>query len=911
MKTPLLVALALSVASSAEAGEWVVDLAGRGDVLSIQAAVDLAVDGDVIVVRPGTYTEDVTVQGKGVWIVAQQGGGLVGVEGGVELIGIPAGTQVVLRELTVEPALPDALPLRVVACEATVTLVGCTFRASDGPAFGFPLRSALQLDGASRVNSVNCTYVGARAFTAGPVGVVPGGDPGMVLVNSRLALWGGQVVGAEGITATSSGPFVAGSGGVGVLAMGSEVFLSGALVRGGAGGQDDDFIGAGGGAGGAGVEVDAASRILAIETMVAGGPGGVSFAGPTGAAGPERLGAGPLFHLRGAGELHGAGAFALNQSSLDVAFAGTPRRTVDLYLTTDVPPFLLDRGALWTYVRSNAPTASFGPIPASGQLQGTVPIPQLPTSPATITATFIAHVNRGGRGGLLGPPIPVVGVNCQAFGTDCDGSGRSDLCEIVEGSRPDLDGNGQIDGCDADCNGNGVPDGLDVQSGTSADVNGNGVPDECEAGGTAWYVSPTALPGGDGSLGAPYRILFEALDSALDGHEIVLLDGVHQAGGNTNLDLGARSVTIRSQNGAGSCTLDLGPQAVALRSEDGSATGPLTVDGIRFVYGRASGFGAGVIHTRFRDVVVRDCVFESGAADASGGALVIRAGSAVVEGCSFIGPGGGAFDDEAAVILENGPGVHLVDRCRFEGHRSVRGGASLDVRSDHAFVTRCRFLGAESLSYGGAVRSSSGAGRFDQCLFAGNVAGVGGGAMWLISSGSAVSSCTFADNRAPVSGSLQVAALCDVQVSNSVFSGTGPQVEVSSIAVTGSNVGSALSLDHVTLTAPVLVDGTPTVVQSMVDVADPLFALPAGPDGDPATLDDNDYRLGAGSPCIDAGSNGLIAPDVSDADGDLDVAEPMPVDLAGAARRLDDPAVSDTGSGPSPVVDIGCFERQP
>jgi hypothetical protein len=56
-----------------------------------------------------------------------------------------------------------------------------------------------------------------------------------------------------------------------------------------------------------------------------------------------------------------------------------------------------------------------------------------------------------------------------------------------------------------------------------------------------------------------------------------------------------------------------------------------------------------------------------------------------------------------------------------------------------------------------------------------------------------------------------------------------------------------------------------------------------------------DLRLVPGSPCIDAGTNAALPPDVT-------------TDMAGDARRQDDPDVLDTGDGEPPLVDIGAFE---
>jgi hypothetical protein len=49
--------------------------------------------------------------------------------------------------------------------------------------------------------------------------------------------------------------------------------------------------------------------------------------------------------------------------------------------------------------------------------------------------------------------------------------------------------------------------------------------------------------------------------------------------------------------------------------------------------------------------------------------------------------------------------------------------------------------------------------------------------------------------------------------------------------------------------------------------ADPLFVDPDGPDDNPDTYEDNDYRLRADSPCIDAGDNSGLDPDEGDIKG--------------------------------------------
>jgi hypothetical protein len=69
-----------------------------------------------------------------------------------------------------------------------------------------------------------------------------------------------------------------------------------------------------------------------------------------------------------------------------------------------------------------------------------------------------------------------------------------------------------------------------------------------------------------------------------------------------------------------------------------------------------------------------------------------------------------------------------------------------------------------------------------------------------------------------------------------------------------------------------------------------------------------DFRLQANSPCIDAGDNMAVPADGLDIDGDGNVAEPFPTDLAGVLRFADVPAVADTGNGTAPIVDMGAYE---
>lgn len=95
------------------------------------------------------------------------------------------------------------------------------------------------------------------------------------------------------------------------------------------------------------------------------------------------------------------------------------------------------------------------------------------------------------------------------------------------------------------------------------------------------------------------------------------------------------------------------------------------------------------------------------------------------------------------------------------------------------------------------------------------------------------------------------------------------------------------------------------------------IADPTGTDGnisaDPLLAGTDDLHLSPGSPCIDAGSNAAVSADTLDLDGDGNKTEPIPFDLDGHARFMNDPATSDCRWAPgtcglAPIVDMGASE---
>lgn len=282
-----------------------------------------------------------------------------------------------------------------------------------------------------------------------------------------------------------------------------------------------------------------------------------------------------------------------------------------------------------------------------------------------------------------------------------------------------------------------------------------------------------------------------------------------------------------------------------------------------------------------------------------GGAIAAQLGSKDIKRCLFIGNHGrigGAILSQISIVR--------IDRCTFVANDAdTRGGA---VWASSSFsVSNSRFV-ENVAAQGGAVYANQGGvdpedvpvTRFQNCLFHDNLANRGGAAFvgdppGPVAAGKVVwSGCTFARNLAisngaaiATSGAPSQSIVVDIQ--NSVVWGN---------LTRGDDQLSGDPAHYRFVRHSIVENGWPGAGNS---TAIPIFA----------DFGLRDLRLAAGSPGIDAGANDLVLRDTNDIDGDDDYAERMPIDFLGGARRLDDPAVPDTGTGGSPVVDMGAYER--
>lgn len=328
--------------------------------------------------------------------------------------------------------------------------------------------------------------------------------------------------------------------------------------------------------------------------------------------------------------------------------------------------------------------------------------------------------------------------------------------------------------------------------------------------------------------------------------------------------------------------------------------------------GGDGGTGGGGLWANGGSPLVSDCAFRENIASLGAGAYFILESFATVRRCTFVG--NAAF--EAGGLYTLGSDVVVLD-CTFSrntasgGSFSVGGGVS-NYFDDSQFV-RCTFVGNEAELGGGGMYSEGEApGVLDSvfignrafgaqqgwgggimngyfcaptianCVFSRNTASLGGGVFDMVFSHPNLVNCTFAENEAPAGSEIENYIDVTGTISNCVIDGSGAAlidgvpIEVRYCLVRGGFAGAGN------------VDGDPGFVR----LPDP------GLDGIWGTQDDDpgDLRVGAGSPCTDAGDNGMVPAGVE-------------TDLAGSPRFADDPLTPDTGLGSPPYVDLGAYER--
>jgi hypothetical protein len=397
----------LALAGTSSAGVIVVDAAGGGSFTQIQPAIDAAVDGDTILVKPGHYTA-FSIVGKGLTVVGDVG--TITMSGRVEVEDTLASQIVTLANLKSTGAGSEPQGMTATFNAAAVRVVACEWvGANDGPTV--PVIGGGV--GASFASSTNvavsgCTIVGGDGESSDSClsDLVSPGGVGLVTQIASVAMYDTVVRGGHG----GNGGNWTEPGGIGIQTLNGFLFASRSNITGGHGGNSacadacaDD--------GGPGWRVHPIANAWMLDCMVSGGLGGANtgpnpFECPRGQPGANFPMSTPFtFAVPNIGFT--IPHIAREGTFVQVKFIGPPGARVFLNdeLTTTFESVPSWRGVLLSPFpsRGSGPERErrWGIIPASGELNQLYKVPMLPSGEQAQTR-FLQAYRVGANGITLG-----------------------------------------------------------------------------------------------------------------------------------------------------------------------------------------------------------------------------------------------------------------------------------------------------------------------------------------------------------------------------------------------------------------------------------------------------------------------------------------------------------------------------
>jgi len=409
------------------------------------------------------------------------------------------------------------------------------------------------------------------------------------------------------------------------------------------------------------------------------------------------------------------------------------------------------------------------------------------------------------------------------------------------------------------------PNGTTVTLLIEPDLNDVSIPQvkedkEEKSNGRIIYVDSNASGANDGSSWVDaFKHLQDALSEAFPGDQIWVTEGIYRPDQGKNNNKGDRTASFVLKKGVaiyggfpsgGGTWADINPQ-VNTTTLSGDLQGNDATD---IVPAELLG-DATRADNSYRVVSASGTDFNS-VLDG----FTITAGNAKGASHSSYDKGGGIYCKSGSLTLSN---------CVFKTNSAMLGGAVYNLQGNPLLIN-CTFLLNYANDRGGALYSSRGSPVSYNCVFASNCAKEKGGGVYNEYNSPIYVNCTFSQNVAYAGGGVYCNKSKPI-ISNSILwdnSSRYGKLEPSQI------YASEADIDHS------CVQGLTAHLAGKDNIGlDPDFVNAA----------ENDFNLKAGSPCIDAGNNDSLPPDIS-------------TDIDGTLR------VKDGNNDGTPQIDIGAQE---
>jgi hypothetical protein len=372
----------------------------------------------------------------------------------------------------------------------------------------------------------------------------------------------------------------------------------------------------------------------------------------------------------------------------------------------------------------------------------------------------------------------------------------------------------------------------------------------------------------DGILRVPemFSTIQAAINKAIDGEKVIVADGIYTGEGNRDIEFLGKAITVRSANGYENCVIDCELEGWAFRLIDREGLDSV-IEGFSITNGNGSMGSA--IRCDFSSVTVRSCKF-------FGNTYSFR-----YAGCIGCCDGYELVVSDCVFVNNNGHGIYCGYGC-------------------DAKITNCIFLNNSSRGNTGALSCGSDSNvDVEGCIFVGNFTEYNAGAVWCGGAKMKMANCIFAGNQANLSAGAIYSNMSDLTLVNCTLTGN----------IAGDSGGAVYYHTEdspvPTIVNCILWDNQPNEIsltsgqanvnysnvmggwdgEGNIDV-DPLFADISSWD-----VSEWDLHLLAGSLCIDAGTNSPV--------GGL-----PNTDFDGNERVIDG-----DGDGTA-VVDMGAYEYQ-